>query len=116
TVSPTSGLVTSEAGGAASFTVVLDSQPTADVVVAVASSNTAEGTLAVTDLTFTSANWNTPQTVTVTGVDDAVDDGNVGYTIMTGAATSADGNYNGINPANVAVTNTDNDTAGITVS
>ena len=27
-------------------------------------------------------NWNTPQTVTVTGVDDSLDDGNVAYTVM----------------------------------
>ena len=39
-------------------------------------------------LTFTAANWNVAQTVTVTGVDDAVDDGDVAYTIVTAAATS----------------------------
>src|SRR5436853_635157 len=33
TVTPTAGLVTTEAGGTASFTVVLTSQPTADVTV-----------------------------------------------------------------------------------
>ena len=57
-----------------------------------------------------------PQTVTVTGVDDAVDDGAVGYTIVTAAAASADPNYNGLNPIDVTVTNIDNDTAGITVT
>ena len=35
TVTPTSGLVTTEAGSAAAFTVVLNSQPTADVSIAV---------------------------------------------------------------------------------
>jgi len=35
---------------------------------------------------------------------------------VTAAATSADAAYNGVNPADVAVTNTDNDAAGITVS
>ena len=33
TVSPTSGLVTTEAGGTATFTVVLDTQPTANVTI-----------------------------------------------------------------------------------
>ena len=33
TVAPTSGLVTTEAGGAATFTVVLNAQPTADVTI-----------------------------------------------------------------------------------
>ena len=47
--------------------------------------------------------------------DDVVDDGDVAYTIVT-TATSADVIYNGINAADVAVTNTDNDGSGITVS
>ena len=54
--------------------------------------------------------------MTVTGVDDALDDGDVAYTIVTAAATSADVIYNGIDAADVAVTNTDNDGSGITVS
>ena len=65
---------------------------------------------------FTAANWNTAQTVTVTGVDDAVVDGDVAYTIVTAAAVSADAAYNGLNAADVAATNTDNDAAGITVA
>src|SRR5690606_7057993 len=80
-VNPTSGLITTEAGGTASFTVVLDTQPNADVVIGLSSSDTTEGTVAPASLTFTAANWSTPQTVTVTGVDDAIDDGNVAYTI-----------------------------------
>ena len=54
--------------------------------------------------------------MTVTGVDDALVDGDVAYTIVTAAATSTDTNYNGVNAADVAVTNTDNDAAGITVT
>ena len=56
------------------------------------------------------------QTVTVTGVDDAVDDGDIGYNIVTAAAVSADGNYSGVNASDVAVTNSDDDAAGITVT
>ena len=67
-------------------------------------------------LTFTTANWNTAQTVTVTGVDDGLDDGDIAYSIVTAAATSSDGNYNGMNPSDVSVTNTDNDASGITVT
>ena len=54
--------------------------------------------------------------MTVTGVDDAVDDGDIAYTVIVEAATSTDANYNGLDPADVSVTNTDNDTAGVTVS
>ncbi|HUT37392.1 MAG TPA: Calx-beta domain-containing protein, partial [Planctomycetota bacterium] len=116
TVSPTSGLQTTEAGGTAQFTIVLDSQPTANVTIGLSSSDTTEGTVAPSSLTFTSANWSTPQTVTVTGVDDPDSDGNVAYTIVTAAATSTDANYNGLNAADVAVSNLDNDIPGITVT
>ncbi|CAD5953597.1 DUF4347 domain-containing protein [Planktothrix agardhii] len=116
TVTPTTGLTTTEAGGKATFTVVLNSQPTADVTIPLTSSNTAEGTIDKTSLTFTTANWNTPQTVTVTGVDDLIDDGDIAYNIVTATATSTDSNYSGVNASDVAVTNTDNDTKGITVT
>ena len=114
TVTPTAGLITTEAGGAATFTVSLGAQPSADVVVNLSSSNTSEGTVP-TSITFTTLNWNTAQTVTVTGVDDFVDDGNVAYTIVT-TVTSSDAAFAAINPADVALTNTDNDTAGATVT
>src|SRR5205823_6419724 len=115
-VTPVAGLTSSEAGGSASFTIVLDSKPTASVVVGLSSSNAAEGTISASTVTFTTANWNAPQTVTISGVDDFVDDGDIAYQIITAAATSADANYNGLNPADVAVVNTDDDSAGITVT
>ena len=75
TVTPTTALTTTEAGGTATFTVVLNTQPTADVTIALSSSDTTEGTVTPASLTFTTANWNVAQTVTVTGVDDALVDG-----------------------------------------
>ncbi len=109
TVDPTSGLVTTEAGGTATFTVVLNSQPTADVVITLMSSDTTEGTASPMTLTFTMANWNAPQTVTVTGVSDTIFDGDQPYTIVTNPATSADPLYDGRDPANVSVVNDDDD-------
>ena len=116
TVTPTSGLTTTEASGSASFTVVLNTQPTANVTISLSSSDTTEGTVSPASLTFTNANWASTQTVTVTGVDDLNADGNIAYTIITAPATSSDGSYNGVNPADISVTNTDNDAAGITVT
>ena len=58
TVTPTTGLTTTEAGGTATFTVVLNTQPTADVTIALSSSDTTEGTVLRASLTFTTANWN----------------------------------------------------------
>ncbi|MEG4397012.1 DUF4347 domain-containing protein, partial [Microcoleus sp. BROC3] len=109
TITPTTGLITTEAGGKATFSIQLKSQPTADVTVGLTSDNIAEGTVSPTSVTFTAANWNTPQTVTATGVDENLVDGNKTYNIVTAAATSTDPNYNGFNPTDVAVTNTDND-------
>ena len=115
TVSAISGNTT-EAGGTATFTVVLTSQPTGIVTTTVHSSNTAEGSINTSTLVFNAASWNIARTVTVTGENDSVDDGDVAYSIILDTATSTDGFYEGVNPANVAVTNTDNDTAGFTVS
>ncbi|WP_254508784.1 cadherin domain-containing protein [Anatilimnocola floriformis] len=112
TVTPTAGLTTTEAGGTATFTIVLNSQPTSNVTIPLSSNDTTEGTVSAASVTFTPANWNVPQTITITGVDDALVDGNIAYLIVTGAATSTDVNYSGLNAADVSVTNTDNDTAG----
>lgn len=116
TVNPTSGLVTSEAGGTASFTIVLNAAPTGDVTIPLHSDDEDEGTINVSSVTFTAENWDQPQTVTITGVDDAVVDGNVSYTIVTGPATSTDPAYNGFNAADVSVVNTDDDEAGFIVN
>src|SRR5204863_339598 len=79
-----SALVTSEPGTSARFTIRLASQPIADVIVPVISSNPAEGTPSPAQVTITAADWNVPHTVTVTGVDDFVADGDVAYTVHAG--------------------------------
>ena len=87
---PVGGITTTEAGGTGTFNVKLNSAPTADVTIGLSSSDDTEGIPNPTSLTFTSSNYATNQTVTVTGQDDAADDGNVAYKIVTAAATSAD--------------------------
>ncbi|MBK8170390.1 MAG: integrin [Sandaracinaceae bacterium] len=105
TVSPTSGLRTTEAGGTATFTLVLTSEPTDNVSISLMSSDTTEGTVSPMNVTFTTANWSMPQTVTITGVNDFVMDGDVAYTIVTGNAVSADARYSGWVVADVTATN-----------
>lgn len=97
TVSPVSGLVTNEAGGIAAFTAMLTSQPVASVSFSITTSDASEGTVSVSSLTFTATNWNVPQTVTITGVDDLIVDGDVAFTVVAGNTTSSDPNYNGLN-------------------
>ena len=116
-VNPTSGLVTTEDGpGSASFTVVLSSMPTSDVTVTLGSDDSSEGTTDVGSLTFTNANWDTAQTVTVTGADDVLQDGDVAYNVVLDPATSTDVNYSGFDPNDVSVTNVDNDTASVIIT
>ena len=95
--------------------LVLNTQPTANVVITPTSSNTGEGTVSPETLTFTTSNWDTEQQVTVTGVDDAIIDGNQSYQI-TFTVISTDANYRNfsLNPA--GMTNTDNDTGGVTLT
>ncbi len=107
---------TTEAGGSYTFTVVLDTQPSADVSIAVSSSDPGEGKVDKNSLVFTTANWNVAQTITVTGQDDSLADGDQDYTIVLAVAVSADANYHGIDPIDIAVTNTDDDGAGVTLS
>ena len=52
-----------------------------NVTVNVASSNTSEATVSPATLTFAQTNWQTNQTVTLTGVDDSDSDGHQGYGI-----------------------------------
>ena len=61
---------TSEDGTSATFTVVLTQEPSADVVIPVASNDTLEVSVSTDNLVFTPANWDTPQTVTISGLDD----------------------------------------------
>ena len=72
---PTSVTVTeaSGTGRTATYTVALSSQPTAGVSVAVATADSTAATVLPATVSFTTSNWKTGQTVTVTGVDDQVD-------------------------------------------
>lgn len=109
TVTPTSGLTTTEAGGTATFNISLDNAPTSAVTITLAANDPTEGTLSTTTVIFDSSNWSAPQTVTVTGVDDHLDEGNVAYSIIT-TASSSDAAYNSIAVSDISLTNIDNDT------
>ena len=96
-----------------SYSVVLDSQPTADVTVTI-TGVTGDVTLNTTTLTFTSQNWDDAQTVTVTAIDDAIDE-NTETVTLTHTAASGDGDYEGAS-GTVTVSITDDDGAGLTLS
>lgn len=90
-------------GNMTTFTVRLTAQPTADTTVAVTRSS-ASITATPDPLTFTAANWNVPQTVTVRGVEDPN---------LVGEAAQVTLSSTGLSSVIVAVTVTDNDTQAI---
>lgn len=100
---------TTEGGTNGTFSIVLTSEPTADVTITLLSSDTSEGVITTPSVTFTSADWDTPQLILVEGVDDAIDDGDIAYSIITGDATSLDATYDTMIVDDVAVINIDND-------
>ncbi len=107
----------SESGSIDTFSAVLTSQPTSNVVLSVVSSDTTETTVSAPTLTFTPANWNVPQTVTVTGVNDALDDGDIGSTITVSVVdASSDNTFDPLADQTVSVMTTDNDASGFTIT
>ena len=114
-LSAISDSITTEAGGSATFTVSLLSQPIVGVVVSITSSDTTEGVLVPESIVFTDKNWNTVHTATVTGFDDDIDDGDIDYTIKI-SSSSNDPTYSVLNDTSISFTNSDDDLAGLTIS
>ena len=101
TIEPTGTLQIDE-GGTATYQVVLDSEPTADVTVTpqVQEANYADISVSET-LTFNPRNWDRPQRVTVTaGADDNQQDGSA---TITHAVAGGDYGGRGVIPAPVPV-------------
>ncbi|MFI4910195.1 MAG: LamG-like jellyroll fold domain-containing protein [Sedimentisphaeraceae bacterium JB056] len=98
------------------FEVVLTRQPVSDVTVDLAIDDAADATLSLSQLTFTSANWDQPQQVTVTAIDDALEEGyedvKISFTLTSSdpAFTSSEGQM-----VPLFVTVEDNDTPEISV-
>lgn len=114
-LNPPVGLA-SELGASATFGVALQAQPSGDVTLAMTSSDTTEGIIAPAQLAFTATNWSTPQTVTVTGQNDDLVDGNQVFRVDFAAATSTDTAFSGLKPASPWFTNLDDDTAALVVT
>ncbi len=107
--SPDGAPVTTEDGGTFTFELRLERYPQADVVIPVTSSNPGEGTVSLASVTITQADWQQPHSVTVTGMDDALVDGDVPYFITVGPAASVDPAYGGRGHPGIPVVNKDND-------
>ncbi|MFW9606306.1 MAG: hypothetical protein ACMV0I_07130, partial [Pseudomonas sp.] len=112
-------LTTTESGGTAAFQVALRAVPRSDVTLTFTISDASEGKFqstgaATATVKFTANNWNTPQTVTLVGVDDLTNDSDMAYVIST-RVSSNDLRYDGMRSGsgmpirNIAVFNEDDD-------
>lgn len=101
-----------EGGVTDTYTVALSSKPTSPVSLVVGSD--AQTSVSPHALLLTALNWNIAQTITVSAVDDDVDEDNHSSTI-TQTSTSADSHYNALTSSLIA-TVIDNDTAGVSLT
>ena len=94
-------VVTSELGDAQVLMVSLKSMPPAAISVEIEVSDATEAELSTTMLSFTPDNWDTPQPVTVTGLPDALVDGDIAYQVIFKAFESGDPRLEAIPPCAV---------------
>ncbi|MCY3691443.1 MAG: hypothetical protein OXI54_07205 [Chloroflexota bacterium] len=115
------GLQVTEASGSGNtdtYTVVLGTAPAGDVTVTATSGEPERAQVSADDgqpgvsaaVTFTPEDWNQPQTITVTGVDDNVDQGD-GQVSISHQATSTDAHFSEVGVAPVSATVVDDDDA-----
>jgi hypothetical protein len=112
----TVGLVVTESSGTTAitengttddYTIALSTEPSADVTITTI--NTGDTTTSPTTLTFTTTNWATPQTITITAVDDNILEGAETVTIAH-STTSTDTYYQGVSTTLTGIAVTDNAT------
>jgi hypothetical protein len=108
-----SSTAVTEGGSSDSYTIVLDSQPTSTVRITLSAS--ADISLSTSTIDFTSSNWDSPVTVTVTAVDDSAVESTETHTILHTVSVPSGFayGYSDTPPSvsDVVVTVTDNDIA-----
>jgi hypothetical protein len=103
-----------EGGASDSYSAVLSSQPTDDVIVTISPDNQVN--VSPSSLTFTPSDWAAPQVVTVTAADDAVAEAADAGTITHLVTSLSDTSYNGISTDDVTVNISDDDIAGVSMN
>ena len=106
-VDPTS--LSIDEGGTLTYSVTLVTQPGGNVTITPSSSDSGAVSVEPASLTFTATNWDTPRTVSVTGVEDA---DTAAETVTISHSVSG---YGSVTANSVTVSVTDNDTAGVSV-
>ena len=107
-------LTIDEGDASATYTIALTSQPMGDVRVGIASGNERIAKVSPIAIFFTMDNWRTSRTVTVTTVDDDIDNAPNRTTAVD--HTFSGGGYNQVAMVRLPVTATDDDAVGISLS
>ena len=102
--------LSAEEGQTTTYTIRLNSEPTGSVRVTPSSSATGVATVPNTALIFNADNWESPKTVTVTTVNNDIDEDTDRSTTITHAFVG--GGYDSVS-GSVTVTATDNDMRGL---
>ncbi len=105
-----------EASGVSTFSLVLDDQPTGNVVYNISSTDTAQMTVSPSTITFTPANWNTIQVGTVTAVNDSIADGDQNATLRIQLDAGASDDCFLTTAQNYGITVLDDEIAGYLLS
>ncbi len=110
---------TSETGTTDTFWVELATQPLSNITVDLEVNDTDEALISTggapaptLELTFTTGNWNAGQEVTITGQDDAVQDGNTAYQVSVATTNESDDKYDNKSTGPVIGINADDDEPG----
>ena len=99
-----------EEGATDTFSIVLGSQPSGNVVIDVSSSDTTALTLSAPEVSFTTVDWNIPKNVTVTGPNDPdTDSESITITATIDQPNTLDTNYDTLPAQNFTASVTDND-------
>jgi len=106
--------VLTENGVTDTYSVSLSHQPAADVILTATANS--QITLSTSSLTFTADNWNLPQTLTLTAVNDTDAEATSHPGLITHSVASADPLYNGIGAASVTTTIWDNDSPSLDIA
>ena len=108
--------VLTEGSSTSTFSIVLDDQPTGDVVYDLTSTDLAQMTVFPASMTFTPSNWNIVQTGTITTVDDLIVDGDQNETFRIELDAAASDDCYVTTPVNYVINILDDDVAGFTLS
>ncbi len=101
-----------ESGTSDSFAVVLNGRPESEMVILLWSGDHGEVMVSPLLLTFTAETWDRPQTVTVTGVDDSLVDGDQLTDVTVSVASTDPERENALLRLTVEVANADDDAQG----